>query len=470
MNLTIKSVMEATKGRLIQGDQGRFIEKISIDTRTITSGDFYLPLKGENFNGHEFITEAIYKGASGFLKDQSWSLMKMKEIINKHPDLSIIEVENTSVALQDLGRYKAAQTAPYIVAITGSVGKTTTKDMVSQVLEENYSILRTKGNFNNEVGLPLTLLNLKQDHQIAVLEMGMSDLGEIRTLVNMAPPNIAVITNIGSAHIQNLKSKDNILKAKMEIADKLKSGDVLLLNGDDPLLWNLRNRVTPYEKVYYGIEKHNDIYPDEITQTEWGCDFTLTIGGDSRRFHIALQGKHQIANALVALWIGKHYGMEYGKIQRGLEKVKVSDMRFEAHEVKKAKIINDAYNASPESMEASIEVIQNMTGKRKILVLGDILELGDYSEQGHRKVGSFLSKGSFHRLITRGKDSKWIGLQAIKEGFPAERVHHVETNTEAAKLLDHWMQPMDLILIKGSRGMGMEEIIEIIKRGRQLNA
>ncbi len=470
MNLTIRDVLEATKGTLIQGDQSTSIDKLSIDTRTICPDDFYLPLKGENFNGHQFIREAVEKGAAGVFKEKSWGSLEIQTIINKFPRLAIIEVDNTLKALQNLGRYKVDQSNPKVIGITGSVGKTTTKDMISQVLEEDFSILKTKGNFNNEVGLPLTLLNLQQEHQIAVLEMGMSNFEEIQTLVKMAPPNIAVITNIGSAHIQNLKSKENILKAKMEIAGDLKAGDILLLNGDDPLLWELRNIKAPYRKVYYGIHKHNDVYPLGIAQQESGSVFKVHIGGKEREFHIGLQGKHQVANAIAALWIGYYYNMEYPELRRGLEKIQVSDMRFEAHEIGKTKIINDAYNASPESMKASIEVIENTECNRRILVLGDILELGDYSEQGHRKVGSFISKGNYHRLITKGKDAKWIGLEAVKQGFPAEKVEHVKTNEEAAKLLVRWMEPMDLVLIKGSRGMRMEEIIEILEKGSQQNA
>ncbi len=469
MNLTIKEILEATKGTLIQGDQKTCIKNLSIDSRTIRPKDFYVPLTGENFNGHEFITQAIEKKASGIFKEKSWSLSNIEELLKTYPDVNIIEVEDALLSLQNLGEYKIKQVFPKIIGITGSVGKTTTKDMISQILGEDFSILKTKGNFNNEVGLPLTLLNLEEKHEMAVLEMGMSDLGEIKRLVEIAPPNIAVITNIGSAHIQNLKSKENILKAKMEIASSLKKGDILLLNGDDPLLWSMRNNSTAYEKVYYGMDKRNDFYPTKIIEEEDGCIFYVDIAGKNTAFQLIIPGKHQIINALAAVWIGNHYKMEAGSLQRGLEKVIISDMRFETHSISGAKVINDAYNASPESMEASIAVFENMKGYRRILVLGDVLELGDYSEEGHRKVGAFLSKGDFYRLITKGKDSKWIGMEAIKKGFPAEKVYHVESNEKAAKLLDSWLSPQDLVLVKGSRGMKMEEIIEYIKKGRQLD-
>lgn len=470
MNLTIKEILEATKGTFVQGDQKTLVKTLSIDSRTIKPKDLYLPLTGENFNGHDFIIEAIEKKASGIIIEKSWSASNIQEIEKKYPNLNIIEVEDTLQALQNLGHFKYRRVSPKIIGITGSVGKTTTKDMISQVLGEDFSILNTKGNFNNEVGLPLTLLNLEKEHEVAVLEMGMSNLGEIQRLVEIVPPNIAVITNIGSAHIQNLKSKENILKAKMEIAGDLQKGDTLLLNGDDPLLWSIRNLDAEYEKVYYGIHKRNDFYPAKIIEEENGSIFYVEIDGETKIFELGIPGKHQITNALAAIWIGNYYNIEPKILQRGLKKVLISDMRFETHEISGAKIINDAYNASPESMEASIAVVENMKNYRRILVLGDVLELGDYSEEGHRKVGAFLSKGNFHRLITKGEDSKWIGLEAINKGFPSEKVHHVDSNEKAAELLDSWLSPKDLVLIKGSRGMKMEEIIEYIKRGRQVNA
>ena len=416
------------------------------------------------------LLKRLRKKASCIFKEKSWSLLNLKEMLSKYPDVCIIEVDDALQALQNLGRYKVKQVSPKIIGITGSVGKTTTKDMISQVLGEGFSILKTKGNYNNEVGLPLTLLNLEEHHELAVLEMGMSDLGEIQRLVGIAPPNIAVITNIGSAHIQNLKSKENILKAKMEIASSLKKGDILLLNGDDPLLWSVRDLDTDYEKIYYGMHDRNDFYPTKIIEKEDGCKFHLDIAKKNTSFQLKIPGKHQINNALAAIWIGNHYKMESGALQRGLGKVIISDMRFETFKISGAKVINDAYNASPESMEASIAVVANMEANRRILVLGDVLELGDYSEEGHRKVGEVLSKGNFYRLITKGKDSKWIGLEAVKEGFPAENVYHVASNEDAAKLLESWLAPKDLVLIKGSRAMKMEEIIEYIEKGRRTDA
>lgn len=467
MNLTINEIITATGGTLLQGDQNTLIQGLSIDSRTIRPREFYLPIVGENFNGHSFIDQAIKKNASGIFIEKAWDLSKQKEILQKYPNLNIVEVENTLKALQDLGKYKNKQVSPNIVGITGSVGKTTTKDLISRVLDEGFYTLKTMGNFNNEVGLPLTLLNLEKKHEIAVLEMGMSNLGEIETLVDIASPDIAVITNIGSAHIQNLKSKENILKAKLEITKNLKKGNILLLNGDDPLLWNLRNEDSVYDKVYYGIDKRNDLHPTDIEEFEGGSYFCVKLRGEIYKFYLPLPGRHQLLNALTAIWIGNHYKMDPKALQHGLKSVELSGMRFETHEVSGAKVINDGYNASPESMEASIAVVNNMKGYRRILVLGDVLELGDYSEEGHRKVGAYLSKGDFECLITIGQDSHWIGLEAIKQGFPKKRVHHVETNQKASKLLENSMKPGDLILIKGSRGMKMEEIIEFIKKGRE---
>lgn len=462
-------MLEATKGVLLKGDLNIFIESLSIDTRSLRAKDFYMPISGENYDGHDFIAQALEKKASGIFKEKSWPISKIQDIIKKYPHVCIIEVENTLEALQRLGQYKKEKISPGIIGITGSVGKTTTKDIISQVLEERYSVLKTKGNFNNEVGLPLTLLNLEENHQLAVLEMGMSDFGEIQRLVEIAAPNIAVITNIGTAHIQNLKSKENILKAKLEITSNLKGGDILLLNGDDPLLWSFRNVETAFKKVYYGFQKRNDFFPTKVIEGDNNGMFHVEINGKNESFSLGIPGKHQMLNALAAVWIGVHYQMKPEAIQRGLEKVMVSSMRFETHDILGAKVINDAYNASPESMEASIAVVANMKKYRKTLVLGDVLELGEYSERGHRQVGAFIAKGDFYQLITRGRDSKWIGQEAIKRGFPEERVYHVERNDQAAKLLRDCLSTEDLVLIKGSRGMQMEEIIDYIKKGLKLD-
>ncbi|MBM7614591.1 UDP-N-acetylmuramoyl-tripeptide--D-alanyl-D-alanine ligase [Alkaliphilus hydrothermalis] len=456
--LSIDWVTSACGGKLIQQGSRNEIFTISTDSRTNQEGALFIPLVGENFDGHRFISQAIEKGAIAVLKAKDFELDFRLESVN------IIEVEDTLVALKEISRhYRQLFNIPF-VGVTGSTGKTTTKDLISSVLAAKFNVLKNVGNFNNQIGLPMTLFNLEAEHQMGILEMGMSSFGEIESLVELVRPNIAVITNIGMSHIENLGSKEGILKAKMEIATYLKKEDYLLLNGDDEYLKNLRGQESSYDKIFFGISKENDFYPNAVEDLgEAGFKIVLTIKEEAKTFSIKYPGLHNVYNGLVAIWIGLHNGMTPDEIQKGLDGYIPTKMRLEIVNLPKLKVINDAYNASPDSMKAAITVLKSIEGKRKIAILGNILEMGSFAEEGHRIVGEFVAQTGIDILITVGTAAKWIAEEAKDIGIGIKEIYSVENNNGAIELLEGVMEEKDVILVKGSRGMKMEEIINYIQ-------
>ncbi|MCC5912551.1 MAG: UDP-N-acetylmuramoyl-tripeptide--D-alanyl-D-alanine ligase [Clostridiaceae bacterium] len=454
----IPNIIEACKGRLVQKGPVDYIEGISTDTRNLEEKNLFIPLIGENFDGHDFITKANENGASAVL------YQKDKKIpIEMLEDITVIEVEDTLIALQQISKYyKEIFPIPFI-GVTGSVGKTSTKDMISSVLANKHKVLKNIGNFNNHIGLPLTIFNLNGSHEIAVLEMGMSGFGEIQKLAEIVEPSIAVITNIGVSHIENLGSRENIMKAKLEITAFLKENEYLLLNGDNDLLKTLRKEDTPYRKIFFGLTEENDIFPKDLVDLgEEGFSFTIEVEGVDHRFMLKQPGLHNVYNALAAIWIGLKQGMDIEAIKEGLRLYAPSKMRMEMIELQDMKIINDAYNASPDSMEAALSVLAKTKGKRKIAVLGDMFEMGHFSETGHRLVGKYVVDHNIDVLITVGDMAQWIGNEALEQKSN-QIIYTAKDNKEAINVLNNMINNEDVILIKASRGMAMEEIAHYLQ-------
>ncbi len=458
-HLTIEWIRKACNGTVVQQGTDSIITVISTDSRSLQKGALFIPLIGENFDGHKFIFQAKEKGAVCVLvqKDTKVDLTDVKDVF-------LVEVEDTLQALKEISRhYRQLFDIPF-VGVTGSVGKTTTKDLISSALSSRFSVLKNIGNLNNQIGLPLTLFNLEDKHEIAILEMGMSSFGEIQSLVDIVRPNVAVITNIGMSHIENLGSRQNILKAKMEIATYLNNHDFLLLNGDDEYLKTLKEHESPYKKIFFGLSKENDIYPDKVEDLgEKGFTFDITIMGKSETFTINYPGLHNVYNALVAIWIGIHNQMTPSEIQKGLDAYIPTKMRMEIINLEDIKVINDAYNASPDSMKAALTVLENVEGKRKIAILGNILEMGEFAEEGHRLVGSFAAQSDIDVLITVGNLARWIGDEVASNGDKIDMVYSVEDNLGAIEILKELIKDKDVVLVKGSRGMKMEEIINFLQ-------
>jgi UDP-N-acetylmuramoyl-tripeptide--D-alanyl-D-alanine ligase len=442
-------------GGVISGNDKINIIRVSTDSRDIKNGDLFIPIKGPNFDGHNYIKEAFNKGAVAALT---------QNIIEPEEDKIIIKVEDTLVALGKIANYYRNNFKIPFVAITGSVGKTSTKEMVAKALSCKYNVLKTSGNFNNEIGLPLTLFNLKKDHTSAVIEMGMSDFGEISRLSKITQPNIAVITNIGLSHIENLGSKQNILKAKMEILDGLSSNGIVVLNGDDSLLKGMKN-LLKYKTVFFGMEEGLEYQAYNInTRGENGSSFEIMLNSTEYSVFVPVPGIHNIYNALAAISVANEMNMDLNLVIQSIADYCPEKMRMEILELKNLKVINDTYNASPQSMEAAINVLNDIGNEnRKIAILGDMLELGEWSDKAHYDIGKYLTTKKISIIVLVGKNVKNIYKGAIENGFNNENIYNFNKNKEVIEFINESVNENDIILVKGSRGMYMEEIVNHIK-------
>lgn len=455
--LKVKDILQICNGRLICGNENEICSDFSKDTRQIRAGDVYVGIKGDNFDGSLFYEEALKKGAKVCILDE---IEISKEIYKKYKDVTIVVVKNTVEAIQKLATYKRSMYDIPVIAVTGSVGKTSTKDILASVIATQYKVLKTEGNLNNHIGLPLTILKLKQ-HTALVVEMGMSALGEISKLTNIAKPTICVITNVGTSHIGNLGSRQNILKAKLEILEGMDKTGTLVINNDNDLLneWN-KNNIT-YNVATFGIENNSDVIANEIELKEYSSEFTAIIDKEQLQVKVPIGGKHFVYNALCAITVGKLLEIPFQKILDGIENFELTKNRMDIKKNSKGvTIINDCYNANYDSMKVAIEYIAKMTAKRKIVVLGDMLELGEYSKDLHEKIGEEVVKNSIDILITVGNEAEYIVASAVEQGMDKENVFNYKTNEKAIGKLKEILKPEDAVLIKASNGMHFNEIVK----------
>lgn len=453
--LKCKEIIKAVDGKLLSGSLETEFSNITTDSRKVKDGDFFVPLVGEKFDGHEYIISSFERGGSGCFTHKN---------IKGFDDKIVVKVGDTLVALRKLSAYYRQKFDIPFVGITGSVGKTSTKDMISSVLSQIYNVHKTQGNFNNEIGVPLTVFGLEASHEAAVIEMGMSDFGEISRLTSIVKPDIAVMTNIGLSHIENLGSRQNILKAKMEILEGLNERGLVILNGDDNLLNGLKD-LLKYRTVLYGMEDGLDYQAYNISsQGEMGTSFEISIGNNNYKVHVPVPGIHNIHNALAAIAVGVELKVPIDLIIKGIGEFLPGKMRLNIIDINGIKIINDAYNASPQSMEAAINVLKDVVSgnNRTIAVLGDMLELGDISAKAHRDVGSYAVSKEISYIVAVGEKGKDIIEGAIEAGAKKEKVLHFNNNKEAGKFLIDFAKPGDVLLVKGSRGMKMEEIVNLL--------
>lgn len=457
----LRDILIATNGKLITGDENTQFKGISIDSRNIEKGCLFIPIIGERFDGHTFIEGALNSGAVGTLTSQ-------KLDVNYSEEKCIIMVEDTLKALQDISKYFLKKANVPVVAVTGSTGKTTTKELIYNVLSQKYIVLRNKGNFNNHIGLPLTLLGIEKDHEMVVLEMGMSNRGEIDLLAGITTPEVGVITNIGICHIENLGSKKEIFNAKMEISNYMDETSVLIVNGDDEYLSNCKKENTIYKKVFAGLNEDNNIHVTRINDLGYeGVEFTFDYNNETHDVKLNVPGVHNVYNAILAIGVGMHYDISMEKIKEGLMGFGGNKMRLNIVDLNEdVKIINDCYNANPDSMNAALSVLENIKVGRKIAVLGDMLELGEFSEAAHREVGEMALNKGIDILITVGISGQNIAKGAVDKGFDKEKVFAAADNMTAINILNHIINAQDIILIKGSRGMKMEEIVQYLQERR----
>ena len=453
--MKIKDILKVTNGKMLIGDENLVCDSFSKDTRTIQNGNIYIGIKGENFDGNKFWKQALDNGAVGvIIQDVEVST----EELENYKDKTVIKVEDTLNALYEIAKYKRSLYDIPVVAITGSVGKTSTKDIIASVVGTKYKTLKTEGNNNNNIGLPLTILKLK-DHEALVVEMGMNHFGEISLLTDIAKPTLAVITNIGTSHIGNLGSRENILKAKLEILEGMKIPKIII-NNDNDLLHNwYKENASKLEVHTFGIENDSEVMAEDIKMQEESSEFTAIVNSERVKVNVPVGGEHFVYNALCAMEVGRMLDISIEEIQHGIEHFELTKKRMDIRKLENgAIIINDAYNASFESMKVSLEFLANHTGERKIAVLGDMFELGKYSEELHRKVGQEVVKNNIDILICAGENAKYI-IDEVRKNSKIE-TYFMHNNEEIVEKLSQELKNGDVILVKASNGMKFFEICQ----------
>ena len=450
INVTLKQIKAWIDCEIDEQYLHQSIQGVTIDSRAIKKDMLFIPFKGENVDGHRFVEQALKDGAGASFYQKDVSLPKDIEG-------PIIWVDDTLQALQDLAKAYLKYVNPKVIAVTGSNGKTTTKDMIECVLNTEFNVKKTQGNYNNEIGMPLTILDLDKNTDISILEMGMSGFHEIELLSTIAEPDIAVITNIGESHMQDLGSREGIAQAKSEITIGLKSNGTFIYDGDEPLLKPHVEQIKEAKCISIGLEQGNSLVCSVNDQVETeGIAFTIN---HQQEYELPILGIHNMKNAAIAIAVGQELGLSYKTIQHNIKRVKLTGMRMERHETEQqVTVINDAYNASPTSMKAAIDTLSNMNG-RKIIVLGDVFELGDNSQRMHEEVGTYLQNKHIDQLITFGSEATFIhntGKSYVDEA------HHFNDKEKLISYMTHIVQPDDNVLIKGSRGMKLEEVVDAL--------
>lgn len=419
------------------------ISKISTDSRDIDENTLFVALVGERFDAHDFVADVLSKGAKAVVCSK-----------NVGDDPRIIYVEDTGKALLDIAHgYRKTFSIPF-VALTGSVGKTTSKGMIYAVVKRKYNTLRTAGNLNNEIGVPKTLFCLEESHEAAVIEMGMNHFDEISRLSKTVEPSIACITNVGTAHIENLGSREGILKAKCEILHGMAKGSTLIINGDNDMLSSVNE--PDYNIIRFGIESENlDMVAKDIEINSEGCTFTAIYGNETAKVLVPSVGLHNVYNALCAMCVGVMLGYTLCEAAEGIKDYKPEGMRQKITTINGITFIEDCYNANLDSMKAALYALATISKGKSYAVLGDMLELGEFSEQAHRQVGKKACEVGCEYVITYGELSKYIVDEVIKNGGKAKAFSCKE---EMAEFLFNNVKSGDAVLFKGSRGMKMEEI------------
>lgn len=429
------------------------IEGVSTDSRTIKPGQLFIPIKGENFNGHDFITMAIGKGAVAAL----WN----KEEPRPDNDFPFIIVEDTVAGLQNLAKSYRSQLSTKVIGITGSNGKTSTKDILASLLKTQYKTHKTEANFNNYIGLPMTILEMEEDTEMAVLEMGMDNFGQIELLTSIARPDAAIITNIGEAHLEGLKTQENIAKAKLEILKGLKPNDLFLYYGDDSTLKKvIDNASLDYNVKTYGTETSNDYQAEVIFVNESGDSFNIRKPLD-KDFFIPMLGEHQVLNATAAIAVAEYFGISLENIEKGLLSIEKTSMRNEIVKANGFTILNDSYKSNPSSVLAALDTMYNMPDyDQKIVVLGDMQGLGDDEINMHKEIGLKIDPNQIDYVITCGPLSKYIA-ETAKINLGKDRVIAFDDFEDKSKIVEkikELVKPNALVLTKGSRALQMEDI------------
>ena len=452
---TDEEVVLATGARILQqGRRDMLYRNVTTDTRTVGEDDLFAALKGEKFDGHDFIEQAVSDGAAGVIVEDAARLYP-------DGDYTIFVVKNTRKAYQDLALFHRRRFSIPVVAVTGSAGKTSTRALIATVLEQKYNVLQTEKNFNNEIGLPRTLLQLTKEHGVCVVELGMRGLGQIKELADIAEPTVGVVTNVGKSHIELLGSQVQIARAKGELVEALGSDGTAVLNQDDKRVAAMAGKCKG-KVVGFGIINDAPVMAGTIKNSEKGLSFTCRCFDQVIDVHMAVIGTHNVYNALAAVAVGRLLGLSEHQMQKGLAEYKGVPMRQELVNIDNVVFVNDAYNANPASMKEAVDTLVTLTGGRKIAVLGGMLELGDWAEKEHEKIGTYLADKKVDVLIALGDEARFMAKAAKAAGM--NEVYTVTTHAEAAAVLRRIMRQGDTVLLKGSRDFAMEKILPYIER------
>jgi UDP-N-acetylmuramoyl-tripeptide--D-alanyl-D-alanine ligase len=442
-------IAQWSDGRLATGEPHGTVSVVCTDTRTLKAGDLFVALRGEKFDAHTFVAEAAKRGAAGALVEEYPAELP--------PGFAVIQVKDTLVALQRLAAEYRRSLDIQVIGLTGSNGKTSTKDLTASVLGENFQVTKTEGNLNNHIGVPLTLLRARGSDQIGVFEMGMNHAGEIAPLAAMAAPEVGIITNVGMAHIEFLGSRENIAQEKGMLAEALPPSGTLILSAHDDFSDSIAAR-TKADVVLAGIEK-GEVQASELQAHAGGTKFKLKADGKTAEADLSVPGEHMVRNACLAVAAGRVFGLSLEECATGLSKLRLTKGRLEQKLVRGIHILDDTYNANPDSVAAALRTLASMPAVgRRIAVLGRMGELGAEAENGHRLVGEVAAQAHVDIVIGVGEEAKWITEAAWRGGV--EKVVHVESTEEATKILRELARPGDLVLIKGSRSARMERIVE----------
>lgn len=453
---SLKQIAQMIGADCTDVEAGQLIQGVSINTRTLEAGNLYIPIEGDRFDGHQFADQAVEKGAAAIL----WKMGKE----GAPADVPVLYVDDTLHAIQRLAKAYRSQLAVRVVGITGSNGKTSTKDIMSALLSTSFKTQKTYGNLNNHLGVPLTLLGLEEDTEMAVVEMGMSGLGEIQLLSSLAKPDVAIITNASEVHLADLKSRDHIVQAKLEIVCGLKEDGLLIYNGDNSRLTLPLSRLSgSYDRVSFGDNPANDIYPVDYSLDEAGVSFTIS-DRDCPLLFVPLLGKHQMINALSAIAAARYFGISFDRIRKGLLQIEATGMRNELINTNQFTVINDTYKSNPTSLQAALDTLYALDSrKQKIAVLGDMVELGEESEHMHREIGERLDPQRLTRLFTLGTMAKQIALTAAPK-FPEERITVCLDKEQLINELARTQLDNSIILVKGSRALQLEDVVNALQK------
>lgn len=448
--ISAKDVVAACGGELVAGDVKTRITGVSTDTRTLQPGDLFVALTGENSDGHKFLADALARGAVGVVVSRKVESQCLT-----------IRVADTLLALGDLAAFYRSKFDPVVVGVTGSVGKTTTKEMIAAVAAARGPVLKNEGNFNNEIGLPITLLNLSPRHKTAVVEMAMRGAGQIDYLARIAKPKIGVITNIHMVHIELLGSMDSIADAKGELLDHLPADGTAVVNADDAYFEYLSRRAN-CRVVSFGETAGADVRAVSSGIDSKGCcHFEVLIPSGSFDVHVPVPGEHNIKDALAAIAVGEELGIEHEAIRAALAGFKAAEKRSNVIPARRGYVvIDDTYNAGPASVTSALKTLTMMEGDRRIAVLGDMLELGEHAIEAHLEIGRAANECGIDLLFAVGELAKLIARGAIDAGMPIAAVSEFEDSAQAAKEIPSKVRERDVVLVKGSRAMKMERIVE----------